>query len=769
MIDKLNTHYSFTSPASVHDEEALTALELAGRQGAKINEIIESQNNLESETNTNLAEQDSDIRTKFANQDRTIEVEFAKQNKAIPEKITEEVQNRIDDGSFEEAIDEHLGNLESRVNSILNDSSGGNNEVVDIRVNSDGMSFSNAGESVRHAETFGTIPLTFNVNKTFSESGWRNQPGTAYKVSNGVKINPNWVYIYFKNKFEPNSYVAQVLFTRDNNYRDDEIVQAVHITGIGEHKLPIPSGAKYVYVANEVDFNGVELGEPGLYYNRYEAESVAGEIYSALTEFYSPADYGYSDQLIDYYNNLHVNKSMRSNGEGGVEVRDVDGFNVYGAVNVEGYTSLLLDVLTANPYYIKYAFSTSDDLTQPMMYGDVVNTRGRYSIIPPKGAKFMFVADDTDIDGKRYTAPRVYGKTDRNVDNILNMIEFPEYNVHDNSTIEIPEGYVFNAVVGKPFELYYNGLIHTADIENYYVEVVMDVGTALKRKYTYTPTAEDVGAHTGSIILRNFNGDVEKEKSFTINVVNPTTGQVATVLTIGDSLTSGGEWITELRTLIASTDKNSIRFMGDKIGTGNIPNTNARFEATPGAPIAKYYMPMADNPFYNTETGKIDISWYMSRQTYKNLDYCIIFLGWNDVYHLNRDNMKGSYELLITHIRESFPDCKIILVGLQKPDVDGLGVSYGTSWPRHFTVTQMYHHFDVLNEIAESDPKIKAINIAARFDSLYNMPSEMRPVNPRNTTTERVITNGVHPSNEGYMQIADIIYAELTAYLQEGM
>lgn len=41
MIDKLNNHYSMTNPASVYDEEALTALELAGRTASKVNEVVD--------------------------------------------------------------------------------------------------------------------------------------------------------------------------------------------------------------------------------------------------------------------------------------------------------------------------------------------------------------------------------------------------------------------------------------------------------------------------------------------------------------------------------------------------------------------------------------------------------------------------------------------------------------------------------------------------------------------------------------------------------
>lgn len=50
------------------------------------------------------------------------------------------------------------------------------------------------------------------------------------------------------------------------------------------------------------------------------------------------------------------------------------------------------------------------------------------------------------------------------------------------------------------------------------------------------------------------------------------------------------------------------------------------------------------------------------------------------------------------------------------------------------------------------------INLSGQFDWEYNMPSEMRRVNSRSTILERVDWNGVHPSMDGYMQMADAIY-----------
>ena len=42
-IEPIN-HYSLTNPASVYDEEALTALELSARTASKCNEVIENLN-----------------------------------------------------------------------------------------------------------------------------------------------------------------------------------------------------------------------------------------------------------------------------------------------------------------------------------------------------------------------------------------------------------------------------------------------------------------------------------------------------------------------------------------------------------------------------------------------------------------------------------------------------------------------------------------------------------------------------------------------------
>lgn len=60
-LDKFPCHYAFTNLPSIFDEEALTALELCGRLGTKINDLVKAYNNLDTETREKLAAQDQEI------------------------------------------------------------------------------------------------------------------------------------------------------------------------------------------------------------------------------------------------------------------------------------------------------------------------------------------------------------------------------------------------------------------------------------------------------------------------------------------------------------------------------------------------------------------------------------------------------------------------------------------------------------------------------------------------------------------------------------
>lgn len=133
-IKPLRTHYSMENPASVYDEEAMTALELAGRTTAKVNECVTVVN----KATTDLAKAHKDL------------VE------SVPGIVSKDVQNHIENGGFDAQINEHLGNMDERLDNLILNGNENSAEVVDMRVGIHGYTHNNAGNALRE-EVSGAI------------------------------------------------------------------------------------------------------------------------------------------------------------------------------------------------------------------------------------------------------------------------------------------------------------------------------------------------------------------------------------------------------------------------------------------------------------------------------------------------------------------------------------------------------------------------------------------------------------------------------------
>lgn len=138
-IDRKINHYSLNNPASIYNEEALTALELAGRTAGLVNECVDNFNQLESNTVIHLNEQDKAIEKM--------------NNETMPAKVDTEVKEYVNNGTFNKVIDDSLNNLNERVDNLLGSVNEGSTsldaEVIDIRTSAEGKVYANAGEAVR--------------------------------------------------------------------------------------------------------------------------------------------------------------------------------------------------------------------------------------------------------------------------------------------------------------------------------------------------------------------------------------------------------------------------------------------------------------------------------------------------------------------------------------------------------------------------------------------------------------------------------------------
>lgn len=214
MIEKMNLHYSFTNPASIHDEEALTALELAGRQGAKINEVVEAQNNLRTETENHLGHQDSKI--------EKIRVE------TVPSDVKKEVQKQIDNGTFDHQIGVYANDLETRVDNLLGmveeGTTTGDAELIDLRLDVNGITHATAGESVRNS--------------------FRH----AFKISEYANIGKNVV---------PVDWVSGIIDMTNGNFAESATrICCTHYHAVPTHEITASAGNGYKWVIAKYKWNG---------------------------------------------------------------------------------------------------------------------------------------------------------------------------------------------------------------------------------------------------------------------------------------------------------------------------------------------------------------------------------------------------------------------------------------------------------------------------------------------------------------------------------
>ena len=142
MIEKMHPHYALNTPASIYDEEALTAIELAGRTAKKTNEVIEEVNKVRKDTDDFI--------------DKT-------ENKTIPDMVKKEFSENTENGVFDEMIDTYAGELTKRIDNLVSNIPAGGTtadaEVVDGRVGSNGKTYKNLGTAIREQTSVNGKPI----------------------------------------------------------------------------------------------------------------------------------------------------------------------------------------------------------------------------------------------------------------------------------------------------------------------------------------------------------------------------------------------------------------------------------------------------------------------------------------------------------------------------------------------------------------------------------------------------------------------------------
>ena len=124
---------------------------------------------------------------------------------------------------------------------------------------------------------------------------------------------------------------------------------------------------------------------------------------------------------------------------------------------------------------------------------------------------------------------------------------------------------------------------------------------------------------------------------------------------------------------------------------------------------------------------------------------------------------------LIDAYHRDFPTGKVYLMTIPLCSKNGgLAANYGAAnyvsdssimWR---TIHQRNKMYIELSKETQYTSFVRVIPTCQEYDAANSSQQILKPVNVRSTVNEYVGTNGVHPSAEGYNQIADCVYRELT-------
>lgn len=181
------------------------------------------------------------------------------------------------------------------------------------------------------------------------------------------------------------------------------------------------------------------------------------------------------------------------------------------------------------------------------------------------------------------------------------------------------------------------------------------------------------------------------------------------------------------------------------------------------------------NPLWDSSANKMTFIPYANKYANGNIDIVYTLLSWNGQTPGKEDfsDVTAKIKIFADTLHTEFPNAKLKIMGIQVPSVNGgMGANYGatgTSYSDGYgmvvtALNQNKAYQDFANSEGYKD-FVEFVNVSAEFDTEYNMPYSEVNVNTRSTTKEKRGTNGVHPSNEGYMQIADVVYRNMMANL----
>ncbi len=354
---------------------------------------------------------------------------------------------------------------------------------------------------------------------------------------------------------------------------------------------------------------------------------------------------------------------------------------------------------------------------------------------------------------------------------------------------------VLHAVTGMETNVYYDNVVLVLDLDDYAFEVVCRKGLQLNERWTFTPGTQDGGDYPFELIVRDESNAIIARAHSILRVVpadRPVPDPV-TLLLVGASLTEYSFYPQYLLDLDAADPSLELKLIGSRGGKDGVTPGPLRHEGYSGwtaeafctlsGPLSRqgvFKRPDTGSPFiYSDANGgqpRLDFARYCAEfNGGRGPDVITIHLIVNDVFRetdetieARIDKMIGCFDELITEFHRVRADTRIGVIltepssrsqdGFRNYNRDGLRQ---TRWQVRRNMHRAWER--LIEHYGEGRSGVSLVPSYVNFDVQRGFPLYAAPVHARSSEKLTRVSNGVHPSEDGYRQYADSIYLWLKA------
>ena len=319
--------------------------------------------------------------------------------------------------------------------------------------------------------------------------------------------------------------------------------------------------------------------------------------------------------------------------------------------------------------------------------------------------------------------------------------------------------------VGRTIELYNKNIFPAA--ERYHFEWKCPVGKSFGRKFSITGKNGNVGAHSLELRIYNDKNELVWEKTSTLKINYASLADAYVMCPIGDVHTAGRAWLLEILNLsygnvmfdgvLASNYE--MNHEGRSGWTSSVYTSSATHLNSDSGTVE-------NNPFWNDQ----GFSWshYVSSSGKSNISAVQLFFGERELVNTPAETVANNIKAMIRSIRMSDSTMPIFVVlppcfgsqdGMSMQELE-CGVDFSVSFKYALDNIIINGAKTIYESIrAQNYTNVFFVPLTTCYDSENHFETTEVAVNPRSSKKEIVPTGAIIPTEEGYKQMADVMFS----------